>query len=72
MRIDDQDYRCVNSVLSFTPPQLALPNQFQQQIPDPGRRKMRFEMKDGQMAFYIARQLPPIMLTKVPQVATTQ
>jgi hypothetical protein len=42
--------------------------EFYQQIPEPGTRRIRFEMKDGKMRLYIARQLPPIILEKIPEV----
>ena len=34
------------------------------QIPEPGRKKTKFKLQDGKLMLYIARELPPIEMTK--------
>jgi hypothetical protein len=34
------------------------------QIPEPGRKKTKFKLRDGKLTLYIARELPPIEMTR--------
>jgi hypothetical protein len=36
------------------------------QIPEPGRKRSRFKVEGGKLILYLARNLPPIEMTKVP------
>jgi hypothetical protein len=36
------------------------------QIPEPGRKKSKFRLQDGKLILFIARELPPIEMTRVP------
>ena len=34
------------------------------QIPEPGRKKTKFKLRDGKLTLFIAREIPPIEMTK--------
>ena len=34
------------------------------QIPEPGRKRTKFKLRDGKLTLYIARELPPIEMTR--------
>jgi hypothetical protein len=42
------------------------------QIPEPGRRRSKFKLQKGKLLLYIARDLPPIEMTREPPASASR
>ena len=45
---------------------------WEMQIPEPGRRRSKFKLQKGKLLLYIARDLPPIEMTREPPASASR
>jgi hypothetical protein len=45
---------------------------WEMQIPEPGRRRSKFKLQKGKLLLYIARDLPPIEMTREPPASVNR